>query len=154
MEGIVSGSYPRSVINQAINCIESEIKTNISFTVGDAITDDSFDFNIQTISTIATIIGVALSAIKLTISLISKRSKKNEPIESDIEEEANIKTQKLSGSRNYRIITHVKILSPQQVEITTNVNSKVHVQSLEVTSNVSIDKQQFDVKIKSLKRGN
>jgi hypothetical protein len=154
MKGIVSGSYPRSIINQAIDCIEPKAATDISFTTGDAITDDSFDFNLQTISSIATIIGTALSAIKLTISIISRHSKRNEPINNKIEEEINVKAKGLSRSRDFRIATHVKTISPQQFEITTEVSSKIHLEQLEVISNVSIDKKQFDVKINPLKRGN
>jgi hypothetical protein len=152
--GIVSGSYPRSIIDQAINSIESEEADDIKFKSGNVIGDDSFDFNFQTLSAIASIIGVALSAIKLAISVINERRKRGEPVGIDLGKDVNKKTSGLRSSKDFRVDTRLTMLSPQSISIVTDVRSKVHLQSLEVTCNVSFEKKQFDVRIKPLKRGN
>ncbi len=154
MKGKVSGDYPTSIISQAIQCIESPEAGDVSFEIGESIPDNSFDFDLQTVSSIVSMIGVALMAIQLVVSTISEHSKRQKPIGAEVEEEVNSKTKELSSSKDYRAAHRLRIISPERLEITTVVDSRRHIQRLEVITYVFIVGQQFTVTISPLKRGN
>jgi hypothetical protein len=154
MKGTISGDYPTSIIFQAIQRIESSEAGEVSFEIGESIPDNSFDFNLQSVSSIVSMIGVALAAMQLMVSIIAERSKRHEPIGAEMEEEANSKTKELSSSKDYRVAHRLRRISPEQLEITTVVDSRVQIQRLEIISNVFIDRQQFSANIRPLKRGN
>ena len=149
----VSGDYPQSIISKAISRLDAERSSEMIFTMGDFIRDEGFDFNLRNVTDIVTILGTALTVVQLALPIVAKRFRENKLSQEQIENEINKKANDLPHAKDFKIVSRIRVLSPGQVEVDTEVNSKIHLESLEVTSITLINQDQSEVKIKPLKRG-
>ncbi len=157
MKGIVSGNYPSSIIRQAIEGIQSTDAGDLRFEVGDAIADKAFDFNLQTVSELAAIIGVALSAIQMVWTVMKERAQKRGVGHVDLKEMAGEINRAMSGlpsSRDFDAVTDVVSSSSERIELIATVESKLHIQRMEARCIVSVQERLCRVELRPIKRGN
>lgn len=146
---VVSGNYPRSVINEALKKIDQMPSSDFVFVLGNCIDDENFDFSLSSLADIASLVSTGLGIAQLVIYAFEKKSK-NKVNEKELNEELK----KTKYENNYRTNANIINDLPGRVtKINICISSKIHLESLELEVVFENDRNKVEIKIDDIKRG-